>query len=165
LWGALLLETGRVGAQVAKTPEKRDAAIALIDRVGNVVHSNRKEEDPYFLNLNVDRYHQRRGEALIAVGRDSAAIAELKRAEFGPEHPRRQAIKNILQAQAQFNLGEYSEAARLAASGLVIAQEVGSKDGIARVERIYKQFPPYLFKYDADVARLEYLLYYKHRTQ
>ena len=68
-------------------------------------------------------------------------------------------------AQAYLNLGEYSEAARLAASGLVVVQKINSVINIARVENIYEQLPQGLFKHDADAARLEYLLHYKHRAQ
>jgi hypothetical protein len=92
-------------------------------------------------------------------------VVGLELVKAGPEHPRRQAHKNIFQAQAHANLGEYSEAASFAASGLVIAQGINSVKNVARVERMYKQFPPDLFKHNDDVARLEYLLYYKHRAQ
>ena len=158
LRGSLLLETGSTEAQVAETPEKKDAAITLVDRVGNIVRSKGIEEDPYFLNLNVDRYHLARSLSLIAIGRNRDAINELKLVKGGPEHPRRQAENDIFQAQAHANLGEYSEAASFAVSGLVIVQEVNSEVNIARVEHMYKQFPPDLFKHDDDVARLEYLL-------
>lgn len=67
-------------------------------------------------------------------------------------------VRSDCWAEAQANLGEYSEAASFAASGLVIAQEINSVRNIARVERMYRKFPPDLFKHDDDVARLEYLL-------
>ena len=162
LRGSLLLETGRTEAQAAKTPEKQDAAIALVDQVGNIVRSKGIEEDPYFLNLNVDRYHLTRSASLIAVGRNRDAIDELKLVKGGPEFPRRQAYHDIYRAQAHANLGEYSEAASFAASGLVIAQGINSVRNIARVKRMYEeQFPQDLFKSDSNVARLEYLLHYK----
>ena len=116
------------------------------------------QEDPYFLNLNLDHYHKRRAESLIAVGRNRDAIDELKLVKGGPEFPHRQASKDICEAQALANLGEYAEAACLAASSLVVAQKINSEINMARVECMYKQFPPDLFKHDDDVARLEYLL-------
>jgi len=161
LRGALLLETGSTKALVASTPDKKDAAIALIDQVGNIVRSNRKEADPYFLDLNLDRYHLTRSRSLIAVGRNRDAIEEIGLVKGGPEYPHRQAEKDIYQAQALTNLGKYPEATPLATSGLIVAQEIDSKVNIALVERMYKKFPRDLFKHDDDVARLEYLLRYK----
>src|SRR5579859_1092729 len=139
LKGALLLEAGRAEAQDAETPEKKDAAIALVDRVGNIVHSKEIEEDPYFLRFNSDRYHLTRSASLIAVGRNRDAIDELTLVKGDPEK-RRQAYYDIEHAQAQFNLGEYSEAASFAASGLVSAQEVNSTRYIARIENLFQQF-------------------------
>src|SRR5437762_5020686 len=131
LRGALLLETGGTAARAAETPDQKNAAIMLVDRSGNVVSSKEIEADPYFLNFNLDQYHLTRSEALIAVGRNRDAIDELKLVKAGPEYPRRQAYNDILQAQAKLNLGEYSEAASLATSGLVIVQEVNSVKNIA----------------------------------
>ena len=163
---SLLLETGRAEAQDAETQDQKDAAIALVDQVGNHLRSRSKRiaEDPYFLDLDLDRYHLTRSFALIAVGRNKDALGELELVKAGPERPRRQANKDIFQAQALTNLGEYSEAADFAASGLVVAQESNSEINIARVERMYKQFPRDLFKHDDDVARLEYLLSKRRKT-
>ena len=58
----------------------------------------RSEEDPYFLKLGQGRYHLDKGIALVAVGRNQDAIAELKLVQAGPEYPRRQAYSDILQA-------------------------------------------------------------------
>jgi hypothetical protein len=123
-----------------------------------MVRRNEIEEDPYFLNLNLDRYHIVRSLSLIAVKRNRDAINELKLVKAGPEYPRRQAYHDIYQAQALANLGEYSEAASFAVSGLVVVLKVNSVRNIARVEHMYKQFPQDLFKHDDDVARLDYLL-------
>ena len=163
---SLLLETGSTEALTAETPEKRDAVIALVDQVGNRLRSSSKriEEDPYFLGLNLDRYYLTRSFSLVAVGRNREAIDELELVKVGPERPRRQALKDINRAQAHANLGEYSEAASFAASGLVIVQQVNSVSNIARVERMYKQFPRGLFKHDDDVARLGYLLSKRRKT-
>jgi transcriptional regulator with XRE-family HTH domain len=158
LRGSLLLETGSTEALVAETPEKKKAAMTLVDQVGHIVRSKGIEEDPYFLDLNIDRYHLTRSFSLIAVGRNREAIDELELVRAGPEYPRRQANKDIFRAQAHANLGEYSEAASFGASGLVIFQEVNSLRNIASVERMYKQFPRGLFKHDDGVARLGYLL-------
>jgi hypothetical protein len=158
LKGSLLLETGSTEALVAETQEKKDAAMALVDQVGTIVRSKEIEEDPHFLYLNTDRYHLNRGFSLVAVGRHRDAIGELELVKGGPEHPRRQALKDIFRAQAHANLGEYSEAASFAASGLVIFQEVNSVKNIVRVERMYRKFPRDLFKHDEHVARLGYLL-------
>ena len=119
----------------------------------------------HFFDLSSDRYHETRSRSLITVGRHRDAIDELELVKAGPERPRRHALKDIYRAPAHANLGEYSEAASFAASGLVIAQGINSVRNIASVERIYKQFPPDLFKHDSDVARLEYLLHCKQRAQ
>src|SRR5579859_342014 len=161
LRGSLLLETGSTAALVAETPEKKKAAIALVDQVGNLVRSKGIEEDPYFLNLNGDRYHLTRSLSLTAVGRNRDAIDELVLVKGGPEHPRRQACKDIFQAQAHANLGDYSEAARLAASGLVVAQEIDSKVNIVRIENLFQQLQKSPYKNSPDVARLDYLLHYR----
>jgi transcriptional regulator with XRE-family HTH domain len=157
---SLLLEAGSTKALIAETKDQRDEAIALVNLVGRNVRSSssKVEEDPYFLDLNLDRYHLTRGFSLMAVGRNKEAIDELDLVKGGPEYPRRQANKDIFRAQAHANLGEYSEAASFAASGLVIVQEVNSARNIASVERIYKQFPRGFFKHDDNAARLEYLL-------
>jgi tetratricopeptide (TPR) repeat protein len=161
LRGSLLLGSGQVKALTAETKGQQDAAIVLVDQVGRIVRSSssKVEEDPYFLGLNLDRYHLVRSRSLIAVGRNRDAIAELQLVKAGLESsPHRQANRDIHLAQAHANLGKYSEAADFAASGLVIVQEINSVRSIARVERIYKQFPRDFFKHDDNAARLEYLL-------
>jgi len=104
---ALLLETGSTAAYVAEKPEEKKAAIALVDRAGNSLRSKGIEADPYFLCLDLDRYHLIRSQSLTAVGRNREAIDELELVKAGPEYPRRQAYKDIYQAQAHTNLGEY----------------------------------------------------------
>jgi hypothetical protein len=158
LRGCLLLDTGCAGAQVARTPEKKREAIALIDRVGSIVRSKAVEEDPYFLNLNLDRYYLARSTSLIAVGRNRDAIKELRLVRVGSEHPGRQAYNDILQARAQINLGEYDGVVGLAESGLVVAQKINSEINIARVEKIYRQLRESPYRDSSDVARLDYLL-------
>jgi transcriptional regulator with XRE-family HTH domain len=158
LRGSLLLDTGSAEAMVAKTPEKKREAIALIDRVGNMVRSKEVEEDPYFLDLNLDRYHLVRSGSLMAVGRSREAISELRLVKAGPEYPRRQALNDIYQAQAHFNLGEYDRVVDLAESGLVVVQAVNSEVNIARVEKISRKLKESPYRDSPDVARLEYLL-------
>jgi len=164
LKGALLLDTGSTEAQVAETPEKKKAAIALVDQAGTILRSKGIEEDPYFLSFNLDSYHLTRSQALMAVGRNRDAIDELELVKGGPERPRKQMYKDIFRAQAHANLGEYSEAASFGESGLVISQEINSVRNIASVERMYRKFPRGLFKHDDDVARLGYLLTKKKKV-
>jgi hypothetical protein len=114
--------------------------------------------EPYFLKLNLDRYYLARSTSLIAVGRNRDAIHELKLVKAGPEHPRRQAYSDILQAQAHTNLSEYEMGVGLAESGLVVAQKIGSEINIARVEKIHRQLKESPYRDSSDVARLEYLL-------
>jgi len=155
---SLFLDAGLAEAEDSKKPEEKKAAILLVDQVGKSIRSKGIEGDPYFLGMNVDRYHITRSASLIAVGQNKAAIEELQLVKAGPERPRRQVYKDTYQAQALINLGEYSEAADFAASGLIIAQEIDSEQNIARVDRLHKQFPRGLFKHDEHVARLGYLL-------
>jgi transcriptional regulator with XRE-family HTH domain len=158
LRGCLLLDTGCAGGEVAKTKDAKREAIALVDRVGSIVRGNWKEADPYFLNLNLDRYYLARCTSLIAVGRNRDAIHEFKLVKVGPEHPRRQAYSDILQAQAHTNLGEYEMGVGLAESGLVVAQAINAEVLIARVEKIYRQLRESPYRDSSDVARLDYLL-------
>jgi tetratricopeptide (TPR) repeat protein len=158
LKGCLLLDTGCASGEVAQTKEQKREVIALVDRVGNIVRGNWKEEDPFFLKLNLDRYYLARSTSLLAIGRNRDAINELKLVKGGPEHPRRQAYSDILQAQAHTNLGEYELGVGLAESGLVVARQISSEVHIARVEKIHRQLKESPYKDSSDVARLDYLL-------
>jgi len=157
--GSIFLHAGLVEARAAQTEQAKKAAISLIDRVGNIVRTHRTSEDPYFLDLNLDRYHLTRTAALIAIDRNEDAISELNLVKCGNEYPRAQAYNNILEAQANIKLGEYSEAARLAESGLVVVQEIDSKVNIARVVKIHKDLQKSPFRNNPEVARLDYLLF------
>jgi hypothetical protein len=161
LSGAMLLHAGLVDAKVAKTEKAKKAAISLLDRVGTLVRNSQRSQDPYFLDLSLDRYHQTRSAALIAVSWNEDAIAELKLVKCGPKYPRAQAYNDILQAQAHIKLGDYPDAAILAASGLAIVQEIDSKVNIARVMRINEQLQKSSFRNNPEAARLDYLLFRK----
>jgi hypothetical protein len=129
-----------------------------VDRVGSIVRSKRVEDDPYFLVFNQDRYHLTRALSLIGIGWNKDALKELGLVRIGPEFPRRQALTSIFEAQARLNLGEYAEAARLAESGLVIAQRIGSEVNVLRVMKILQQLRKGPLRRNSEVARLEYLL-------
>jgi len=166
LHGSLLLHAGLVGAKSARSDEgKQKSAIALIDRGGWIVRDLQKEEDPYFLKLHQGRYHLDKGIALIAIGQNKDALNELNLVKCGPGYLRRQAYSDILQAQAHVNLGEYSDAARLAENALLVFQEINSVVNIARVEKIYQKLKESPYKNNPDVPRLDYLLHYKSRQQ
>lgn len=159
--GSLLLYAGPAYAGAARTERERSAAIALLDRGGNIVRAAHSQDSSYLFDFSLERYHLNKGAALVAIGWNREAIRELDLVEGNRVWW--QAYKHILQAQAYTNLGHYSKAANLAALGLVLVQGIDSKVNIARVESIYKQFPQDLFKRDPDVARLDYLLHYKPR--
>ena len=163
--GVILLGASLSGAKGAQTQEAQDAAILLCDRVGNIIRNNQKEEDPYSLKLDLNRYHLDKSAALIAVGRNKDALRELKLVRSGPKQLRRQAYHGVLEAQAYANLGKYERAGELAEFALLIAQQIDSKVNIARVVRIYQQLLESSYKRSPDVARLDYLLYYKPRAQ
>jgi tetratricopeptide (TPR) repeat protein len=158
LRGCLLLDAGCTGALTAKTQDVRNEAIALVDRVGNMIRSNPKEADPYFLTCNLDGYHLRRSLSLMAIGRNRDAIDELQLVNAGAEYPRRQAKNDIYQAQAHSNLGEYDRVVALAEAGLEVAEQIGSEMIIALVENIFQQLKESVYKDSPDVARLDYLL-------
>jgi tetratricopeptide (TPR) repeat protein len=158
LRGCLLQDYGCARAQVAKTPEKKREAIAFVDRAGDFVRRKEIGDDPYFLHFNLDRYHLTRALSLIALGWNGEALKELKLVQAVPEHPRRQALYYIYQAQAYLNLGKYEKVVDWAESGLVVAQEINSKITIARVEKIYQQLKKSSYKDSSDVAHLDYLL-------
>jgi tetratricopeptide (TPR) repeat protein/DNA-binding XRE family transcriptional regulator len=162
--GAITLHSGLVGAISATTQKQKDDAINLCDVGGNLIRSNQSKDDPHFLKLNLDRYHLNKGSALIAIGRNKDAIHELKLVRCGSKQIRRKAYCGILEAQAYTNLGKYDRAAGLAEFALLIAQQINSKVNIARVVRIFQQLQQSSYKKSPDVARLEYLLYYKPRT-
>lgn len=162
--GAITLHSGLVGAISATTQKQKDDAINLCDVGGNIIRSNPSKDDPHFLKLNLDRYHLNKGSALIEVGRNKDALAELKLVRSGSKRLRRQAYCGILEAQAYTNLGKYDRAAELAEFALLISQQISSKVNIARVVRIFQQLQQSSYKKSPDVARLEYLLYYKPRT-
>jgi transcriptional regulator with XRE-family HTH domain len=158
LKGCLLLDSGCADGEVAQTKEQKREVMALVDRAGTIVRGNLKEEDPYFLKLNLDRYYLAGSTSLLAIGRNRDAINELKLVKAGPEHPRRQAYNDLLQAQARLNLGEYELGVSLAESGLVVAQAINSEENISRVEKLYRRLKEGPYKDSSDVARLEYLL-------
>jgi transcriptional regulator with XRE-family HTH domain len=158
LRSCLLLDTGCAKAECATTRDEKRDAIVFIDLVGPIVRGNQKAADPYFLNLNLDRYHLTRSASLLAVGRNRDAINELHLVEAGPEFPRRQALSFIFEAQARLNLGEFDAVVDLAESGLGLAQKINSKITIARVRNIHQQLKESPYRDSSDVARLEYLL-------
>jgi len=158
LKGSILLDSGHTEAQAAQTKEAKREAIVLVDLAGNIIRNNPKEDDPYFLHLNLDRYHLTRSASLIAVGRNKDAIKELKLVKAGPEFPRRQVRNAIREAEAHLNLGEYEGVVGLAESGLVIAQKINSEVLVARVEKLYQKLKKSPYKNSTDVARLEYAL-------
>jgi transcriptional regulator with XRE-family HTH domain len=158
LKGCLLLDTACASGEVARTPDAKREVIALMDHAGTIVRSNWKGADPYFLNLNLDRYYLARSTSLLAIGRNRDALSELKLVKVGLEHPRRQVYNDLLQAQARLNLGDYDGVVDLAESGLIVAQQINSEVLIARAQNLSRQLKESPYKDSSDVARLEYLL-------
>jgi transcriptional regulator with XRE-family HTH domain len=165
--GSILLEAGRAkarnAARTAKTKKDRKKIIDEIDLVGKIIRANYNEEDPHLFKLDLDCYHGYKSDALVAIGWNKEAIEELKLIK-GSQYPLRQVACDILQAQAYVNTGEYSEAAKLTEPALLTAQELHSELNIARIAGLFQQLKQSSYKDSADVARLEYLLYYKPRT-
>jgi tetratricopeptide (TPR) repeat protein len=158
LRSALLLDAGLIGAMMAKNELMRREAIALVDRVGNMLHSTEIKDDPYFLHLNLDGYHLRRSLLLLTLGYNRDALDELQLVKVESPYLRRQAKKDIYQAQARLNLGEYERVVALVETGLEVAQKIGSRSIMAHVEKIYQQLSTSPYKDSPDVGRLDFLL-------
>ncbi len=164
LRGLFLLESGRARVQSAATKQERSEVLRSIDFVGSIIRANRQEEDPHLTQLDLDCYHLYKGSVLIAIGWNKEATGELQLIKGFSQYPLRQVYCDILQAQSYTNRGIYDEAASLLEFALETAQEVHSEINIARIETIFQQLQQSPYKNSPDVARLEYLLYYKPRT-
>jgi tetratricopeptide (TPR) repeat protein len=161
----ILLLSGQAKAVTAESKREKEDAIALIDRGGNIVRKSQNRDNPHFIDFSLSRYHLVRTSALLAVGRNKDALDELKLVNLNDHtNVRRQVYNDILEAQAYTNLGDYSRATSFAETALLAAQELQSTIYIARVAKIYQQLEQSPYKNNPDVARLEYLLYYKPGT-
>ena len=163
LRGDILLEGGRAKARIAKTEQERKKVIDEIDLVGSIIRANYHEEDPHLFKLDLDCYHLYKSFALVAIEWNKEATEELKLIKGGFQYPLRQVACDILQAQAFMNRGKYDRAANLLELALLPAQELDSELNIARIVQLFQQLKQSSYKDSADVARLEYLLYYKPR--
>jgi hypothetical protein len=151
---------GLVDAKVATTKKDQENAIALLDSGGKLVRANRTQENPYFLDFSLNCYHSNKSAALLAVGKNRDALDELKLVR-GSTRVQRQVYNDILEAQAYTNQGDYCRAATLVETALLTAQDLQSEKNIARIVTIFQQLQQSPYKNNPDVARLEYLLYYK----
>jgi tetratricopeptide (TPR) repeat protein len=155
--GPIILFSGLTQALSAKTEKEQKEALSLIDQGGNIARTHRKEESPYFIDFNLNRYHGVKSLALIAVGQNRDAINELKlRSNSANVHG--QVYYDISLAQAYVNLGNYARAADIATYALEIAREIHSEINITRIANIHRQLQKSSYKNNPDVARLEYLL-------
>ncbi len=161
LRGSIFLCGGLTNAKTARNVEHQDAAIRRIDSVGTLIRNGLKEENPHFLNLDVNHYHIDKGVALIAIGRDKDALDELNLVRCGPDYPRRQALADILSAQAYANIGNYERASEYTTFALEIFLQVNSEVGIARAVKVFKQLQQSPYKDSPDIARIDYLLFKK----
>ncbi|GCE50621.1 hypothetical protein EI42_06345 [Thermosporothrix hazakensis] len=158
LVGAILLEEGHILAKLVQNEKDKTKALQTIEEAGKIIRSGQAKDDPFFLKLNMDRYHLTRGSALVAMQWNQDALYEL--GEVRGKQKRRQAYTNILQAQALLNQKLYTPAIELAIEGLVVAREIHSLINVQRVQNIYKQLKTSDFKDNPEVARLHFLLNY-----
>jgi hypothetical protein len=133
--------------------------------VGGLIRANRQEEDPHLTQLDLGCYHLYKSSVLIAIGWNKEATKELKLIQGFSQYPLRQVYYDILQAQAYVNRGMYPNAAGLMEAALITAQEVNSEINIARIVKLFRQLQESPYKDSADVARIDYLLYRKPRSQ
>ena len=75
---SILWRSGISDANTAKTEAKKMAAIALVDRAGNIVRAAQNRQSPYSLDFSVERYHINKAVALIAVGWNKSALDEFQ---------------------------------------------------------------------------------------
>jgi tetratricopeptide (TPR) repeat protein len=161
--GPILWNSGMADANIAETNAEKKAAIASIDRAGNIVRAAQNRQSPYMLDFSLERYHINKVVALIAVGWNKSALEELQNINDDPKYPRRQAYVNILQAQAYYNQKMYGMAVASAQAGLVVAQSIDSAVNIARVEKIYQDLLKSPYKNKDDVAELGHQLGVRER--
>ncbi len=162
--GLFILESERAKASRATSSQEKTRVINAIDLVGKMIRAGQQEEDPHLTQLDLSCYHLYKSSALIAMGWNKEALEELDLIRGFPGYLLRQVYHDILQAQAYANTGKFSSAASLAESALIAAQEVNSVVNIARIAAIYRQLKQSPYSDSPNVARLEYLLYYKPRT-
>ncbi len=162
--GSFILEAERARASRARTRQEKTRVIKALDLVGKMIRAGQQEEDPHLTQLDLSCYHLYKSSALIAMGWNKEALEELDLIRGFPGYLLRQVYHDILQAQAYANTGKFSSAASLAESALIAAQEVNSVVNIARIAAIYRQLKQSPYSDSPNVARLEYLLYYKPRT-
>ncbi len=165
LRGLFLLESGRARAQNAETKQERAEVLRSIDLVGSIIRANRQEEDPHLTQLDLDCYHLYKGAVLITIGWNKEAAEELQLIKGFSQYPLRQVYCDILQAQAYTNRGMYEHAAGLVEFALETALEVNSEVNIVRIRKLFQQLQQSPYKNSPDVARIDYLLYRKPRTQ
>jgi hypothetical protein len=158
--GPIRMYAGLVDAKVATTKKDQENALALLDSGGKLARANRSQENPGFLDFSLNCYHSNKSAALLAVGKNRDALDELKLVR-GSTRVQRQVYNDILEAQAYTNQGDYCRAATLAETALLTAQDLQSEKNIARIVTIFRQLEQSPYKANPDVARLEYLLYYK----
>ena len=161
--GLFVLESERAKASRATSSEEKTRVINAIDLVGKMIRAGQQEEDPHLTQLDLSCYHLYKSSALIAMGWNKKALEELDLIRGFPGYLLRQVYHDILQAQAYANTGKFSSATSLAESALIAAQEVNSVVNIARIAAIYRQLKQSPYSDSPNVARLEYLLYYKPR--
>lgn len=162
--GSFILEAERARASRARTRQEKTRVIHALDGVGKMIRAGLQGEDPHLTKLDLNCYHLYKSSALIALGWNQEALEELDLIGNFPGYLLRQVYRDILYAQAHFNMGKFSSAASSAESALLVAQEVNSVVNIARIEDIYRQLMESSYKKSPAVARLAYLLYYKPRT-
>jgi tetratricopeptide (TPR) repeat protein len=155
--------TRAIDVNMKKDRQGQKNALLLVDRGGNIVRATQNWENPYFIGVSLNRYHGVKSSTWMALGENERAKDELKLIRnYTNVHG--QVYYDISLAQVYANLGDYSEAASLAEYALQIAQELNSEISIARIVTIFRQLQQSPYKDNPDVARLEYLLYYKPRT-
>ena len=155
--------TKAIDAKLKKDQLGQKNALLLVDYGGNIVRSTQNRDNPYFIDFSLNRYHGVKSSTLLAIGENQKAKDELLLLKsYTTLHGR--LYYDVSLAQAYANLGDYAEAASEAAFALETAQELNSMMNIGRIETIFQQLQQSPYKQSPDVARLEYLLYYKPRT-
>lgn len=164
--GDVLLESGMILAHAGRELSDMRAVHRFMDQSGKVVQSlSGGEEDRYFLRFDIGFYHMRRARMLIGLARQFTqmkkqlareALDELELAgrKTDQTFSRRQAIVNLLRAQAYAELDEYPEATHLALQALPVFQQIRSQVNAVQVGRLYQELLASSYGESPRVARL-----------
>lgn len=141
LVGRIYAVCGNLDAHLARTPEEKSAALALLDKAGKIVQGGIVEDNTQFLKMSVGDYHLEKAETLIALREFVDASSELQEASeaFPSNRERRHLTIDMLQVRLALNSGEYAIATSTAHNVFDVAEILQSASYINKVTKVYNQ--------------------------